>query len=103
MRPMQPLFLDGEVVRFQANKIVTAVLEQSRLDLNMIARMNFSQEDREQFAQLIGYSVSGFGELSYVSDSTYALAEEAADQMKTDVCCMDAAKSDFGDKKVGET
>ena len=37
--------------------------------------MPFSNEDREQFAQLIGYPFSGWGELSYVSDKTYELAE----------------------------
>ena len=36
-----------------------------------IAVKGFSQEDQEQFAQLIGYSVSGFGDLSYVSDDTF--------------------------------
>ena len=36
----------------------------------------FSIEDREQFAQLIGYSVSGFGDLSYVSDETWGMVED---------------------------
>ena len=31
-------------------------------------------QDREQFAQLTGYSLSGFGELSYVRMETYAAA-----------------------------
>ncbi|HEY9661654.1 MAG TPA: hypothetical protein V6C65_24625, partial [Allocoleopsis sp.] len=31
-----------------------------------------------QFAQLIGYSLSGFGDLSYVSDETYAAASSMA-------------------------
>jgi hypothetical protein len=43
--------------------------------MNSLARMNFSNEDREQFAQLIGYSLSGFSELSYVSDEIYNAAE----------------------------
>ena len=30
--------------------------------------MNFSNEDHAEFAELIGYSVSGYGDLSYVSD-----------------------------------
>jgi len=48
---------------------------------------DFSQEDREQFAQLIGYSLSGFGELSYVSDETceniVMMPEVAADEADT--------------------
>ena len=39
-----------------------------RFDMNKLACMNFSNEDREQFAQLIGYSVSGICDLDYVSD-----------------------------------
>ena len=30
--------------------------------------MPFTREDRQQFAQLIGYSESGYHDLSYVSD-----------------------------------
>jgi hypothetical protein len=33
--------------------------------------MPFDREDWEQFAQLIGYSLDGFGELSYVSQETH--------------------------------
>ncbi len=51
--PMQPVGLDDHgVVRFR---------------------------DREQFAMLIGYSVSGFSELSYVSDRSYRMAVQAAE------------------------
>jgi hypothetical protein len=42
--------------------------------MNKLALMKFSDEDREQFAQLIGYSLSGFSELSYVTDKTYKTA-----------------------------
>lgn len=38
--------------------------------------MNFRREDREQFAQLIGYSLSGFGDLHYTSDRVYGLTEK---------------------------
>ena len=43
--------------------------------MNQLALMPFTVEDREQFAQLIFYSLAGFGELSYVTDETYARAE----------------------------
>jgi hypothetical protein len=46
-----------------------------KINLNTIAGEEFPDEDREQFAQLIGYSLSGFGGLSYVSDVTYYRAE----------------------------
>ena len=53
-------------VRFRPNAIVRFLLENSRFNMNTIAGASFSTEDRVQFAQLIGYSVSRFGELSYV-------------------------------------
>jgi hypothetical protein len=48
--------------------------------MNTLARMDFSDDDRQQFAQLIGYSLSGYGELqSYVDDEAYATAAHMAD------------------------
>jgi hypothetical protein len=76
--PMQPLVLDRGLVRFRGNPIVRFLLDHGGYDMNALAAMPFSDDDREQFAQLIGYSVRGFGELSYVSDRTYAKASRAA-------------------------
>jgi hypothetical protein len=67
--PLQPIEFDdtGEVIRFRENKIVRYLLDAGPFDLNHLACVpGFSVEDEVQFAQLIGYSVSGFGELSYV-------------------------------------
>jgi hypothetical protein len=36
--------------------------------MNALAQMDFANDDREQFAQLIGYSLSGYEGLSYVSN-----------------------------------
>ena len=85
--PMQPLVKtkDG-VVRFKENAIVRFLLDWASprgMDLNVLATMPFDCEDREQFAQLIGYSVSGFGDLSYASKQTIAAADaEAAKLVK---------------------
>jgi len=74
--PIQPLYIDSEgTLRFKKNEIVDYILENGGIDLNQIAQMTFSQDDREQFAQLIGYSLSGYGDLSYVSDETWYAAE----------------------------
>lgn len=68
---MQSLIKDQlGVIRFKENKIVTYLLERGSIDMNELARLNFSDEDRMQFAQLIGYSVGGYCELSYVSDES---------------------------------
>ena len=75
--PMQPLVTDDHgIVRFKSNAIVQHLLDAGPFDMNYLASraLNFTDEDRSQFAQLIGYSVSGFGDLSYVSDETYKRA-----------------------------
>lgn len=72
--PVQYLYIDESgVVRFKENKIVQFLLDAGPFDMNQLALMNFEDEDREHFAQLIGYSVSGFGDLDYVSDEVYEL------------------------------
>ena len=84
--PMQPIGWDGDVIRFKRNAIVRALLDQctahGSLDLNRISMMvatgAFSVEDQIQLVQLIGYSVSGFGELSYVPDDLVETADAVA-------------------------
>jgi hypothetical protein len=82
--PLQPIYSDENgVKRFRKNKIVCYLLDNGGLDLNDLSAALGEKkynEDWEQFAQLIGYSVSGFGDLDYVSDETF----EAADSIKPD-------------------
>lgn len=74
--PMQPLVRDNRgVVRFRPNKIVQFFVDQGP-SLNDIPN-GFTQDDWEQFYQLIGYSLSGFHELSNVSDETALIASAA--------------------------
>lgn len=78
--PMQPIVRakDG-AIRFKRNAIVEYLVDwcagfnghagYPRIDgpapdLNELARMDFSQEDRAQLSQLLGYSVSGAPNLS---------------------------------------
>jgi hypothetical protein len=77
--PLQPLALDEDgVMRFQANAIVRYLLDAGPFGMNDLANIPFSVEDQEQFAQLIGYSLCGFRELSYVRDETYEAAHGVA-------------------------
>jgi hypothetical protein len=69
--PNQPIYNDAGTQRFRENRIVNMLLDSGPIDMNKIAVMSFSAEDRAQFAQLIGYSVSGFAELSYVTDAKW--------------------------------
>lgn len=77
--PMQKIIRDKhDALRFETNAIVEALLEHGPFDMNSLARMDFSDEDRAQFAQLIGYSVSGFCGLSYVSEEIADAATAAS-------------------------
>jgi hypothetical protein len=71
---------DGKL-RFRENQIISFLVElafENGFSLSKIAAMDFSDEDRMQLAQLIGYSVAGYGMLSYTSDESYARALEMA-------------------------
>lgn len=72
--PMQPV----KFGRFVGNRIVDDLLtfaSQHGYDMNHIARLDYEDVERMQFAQLIGYSISGYSELSYVTDESYNQAE----------------------------
>lgn len=75
-QPIQPLIEDEHgVIRFKPNAIVQHLLDNGGIDLNQIAALDFSREDREQFAQLIGYSWSGACDLGYMTDEVLDAAE----------------------------
>ncbi len=84
--PIQPLEVgeDG-VLRFKANKVVQYLLDHGGIDMNQIAMLDFPREDREQFAQLIGYSHSGAGDLQYFSDETWSAAQQMYDAGKSEL------------------
>ncbi len=80
--PIQPIkFDDDGVARFKENAIVRVLLDTGKLDLNDIACMKFSQTDRDQFNQLIGYSVSGYGDLSNVSEESVTVADKQVEAL----------------------
>lgn len=75
--PVQPLITDKDnVTRFKSNAIVCFLLDAGQFDMVQLSLMNFSAEDRAQFAQLIGHSLSGFAGLSYVDNKTYIAAHD---------------------------
>ena len=82
--PMQPV-VRGEdgVIRFKQNNIVRYLLDQGPADLNRLSELHylFDKADFEQFAQLIGYSVSGAGELMYMSEDLMQDADAEADRL----------------------
>jgi len=75
--PVQPLIKEEDgTLRFKENKIVKFLRETSKYNLNDLHSMPFDIEDWKQFNQLIGYSLSGYGELSYVNDEDYKRASQ---------------------------
>jgi hypothetical protein len=72
--PLQPM-IDS---RFEANPIIDHML--NYFDLNKVSiwcqQNDIDNKYQEQLAQLIGYSLGGYGDLSYVSDETYDMADE---------------------------
>jgi coenzyme F420-reducing hydrogenase delta subunit len=83
--PIQPLEVaERGTLRFKANKIVQHLLDNGGIDLNQIAALRFSQEDQEQFAQLIGYSHSGAADLDYFSDETWQAALSVFEEGETE-------------------
>jgi hypothetical protein len=82
---VQPIVRDAHgVVRFKENSIVRFLLNSGPVDLNWLAaiRTRFTQEDWQQFYQLIGFSVSGYGDLPGVSPESIAQADAVAKALR---------------------
>jgi hypothetical protein len=77
--PMQPVVLDKVgTLRFKENAIVRFLAQDRLCEL---AGMEFSDADREQLVQLIGYSVSGTSNFDFVSNDTYNAAQAAGEAL----------------------
>lgn len=83
--PIQPLVIDeAGNPRFLQNRIVRDLLDfatEHGFGLNETARGDYTREEHQQLAQLIGYSFRGYGELSYVDDDAYNAAAAMVDGM----------------------
>lgn len=79
--PIQPFKKDEHgTLRFKGNAIVQHLLDTHQsCDMSELAKMDFTDDDRQQFAQLIGYSLDGYGMLSYVDDNAYYAAQHLAE------------------------
>ena len=70
--PQQPIVVVDGVERFEANPLVRRLLDAAtvgnRCDLNMLAMDPVDKKYHRQLAQLIGYSLGGYDELSYTHD-----------------------------------
>lgn len=77
--PIQPVIRDARgTVRFKGNPLVQHLLDNGGIDMNKLFLVEASSDDRQQFAQLIGYSVDGYGTLGYSDDAIYEAAQAMA-------------------------
>lgn len=93
--PIQPIVNDEHgTPRFKANAIVRYLLDNGGLTMNDLARQQFTDDDRMQFVQLIGYSVSGGTGLSYFDDVTkdtvYTQMEEGTTEEQARIQVLEA-------------
>ena len=80
--PIQPIQLDEHgTARFKENKIINHLFDTGKIDLNALAVMDFPKEDRQQLAQLMGYSVDGFADLSYSSKRILKIADAEVQEL----------------------
>lgn len=107
--PIQPLHLTEQGhIRFKQNKIVSDLLDFSTekgFGLNEIAMREYSSDDQIQLAQLIGYSLSGFGGLSYVDNQTYeaahAMYHEGKSEQQARIEFLESVIAELKDKLRG--
>lgn len=80
--PMQPIYRDKDgILRFRANGIIRKIAEDKMIDLNAVPNWmhtfpGITQDDVDQFWQLMGYSVGGYVELA----GSDVISNEAADR-----------------------
>jgi len=91
--PIQPIEFDNKgVIRFKKNRIIEDLLNTSHMDFNKICLKHqegyYTLEEYEQLNMLIGYSISGFGDLEGVSremvEEVEKIAEELIKKKKSD-------------------
>lgn len=81
--PMQPMFLDKGLPRFEKNPIIDRLCEKHGLnEIGIWWQVNnIERKYIEQLYQLIGYSIRGYDELSEVSDASFERANAMAEQL----------------------
>jgi len=86
--PTQPLVIDSDgVIRFKENKLILFLMDSTpHLNLNTLSIRDqegkFNKGDYTQLMQLIGYSVSGYGELSTSPKKIVKKADKEAAKMR---------------------
>lgn len=97
--PIQPIEKDDNgILRFKANAAVCALYEWAGprgFGLNELAVMDINKDDRQQFAQLLGYSLGGYVGLSYVDDDARNAAEKMSEGLSEDKARIKALQEEL--------
>jgi hypothetical protein len=97
-QPMQPIEIlrvagsNDYRARFRPNAIVKRLFEAGHFELNVVQYMDVPVADREQFWQLLGYSIDDFGALSWVRQET----KDAADLEAAKLILLEKEKEENG-------
>lgn len=83
---MRSIELDAlGTARFRKNTIVAWLVENGHVSLNSIIENSpkggWPQEDIEEFWQMLGYSVSGYGDLSFIRPETVEAADKIVENL----------------------
>ena len=77
--PIQPIIKVDGWNHFKPNAIVKHLKDtHPNLDMNALMRMEFSADDRQHFAQLIGMGLTGYATLPYVDDDAWNAVDAIA-------------------------
>lgn len=82
---MQPVVIASDgCARFKENKIVSDLLDLASkhgVSLNQICMMGYETDDYAQLMELIGYSVSGYGDLDMARRDHVRRADRDAEKL----------------------
>ena len=85
--PTQPVVLDEDGrARCKVNAVVRHLYNFTKtrgLNLNDIAELPFTKEDMTQFMQLLGYTVDGLAELSFVETNIVRKLDAEAAKLRS--------------------
>jgi hypothetical protein len=84
-QPMQPIYMDGEQLRFHPNSIIRWLFDTGRIDMNDVSCAPFDIEDKAQLHQLLGLSVDGFAEIFPDDEARIEEVDQAADRVRRGV------------------
>ncbi len=79
--PMQPVEMINGIARFKENRLVRFLVDEYGLN-ELLVRCRATDDDWSQLSQLIGRSVSAYGDQSFADPETVAKADKIAESLR---------------------